>query len=462
MSTPNSRRIKSAGPDETGLQLASRIVALLKSGRSYSVKHAAFTQQLENFLALLQPPLRASRVLRFEALDGDLQLNGERMPLRSPLARQAEFLVSEFEARTIAGLEFTTVLTLPALVAFMEMFVAGERWKGEELIHACQATGIEGVRVLPIVPLAASAGAAAASDALPESLGASRAAWTALYAGTQQLLSGDALDHGIELRHLKRLAQPVVDAVLQGERIAAALAHVTPGETVWAHAMHVALTAISTGAQLGLTRRDLADVMIAALLHDTGHDWDASALGSDDSPPASHTREGLRRMAWVTTLNRNSLDAMRTTLEHHDPCTCDPCGQQPALLSQLIGIADAYVTLLSHGGPRDQRMSPAGALTRVIGPLRSYWHPALSIALVQALGLHPPGQVVELDDGSVARIVVPVPGDPERPWIQMVVDDQGRGLPKSARELVLLPEDRRITRDVPISDWPSGTGRSAA
>ena len=51
MSTPNFRRIESAGPDETGLQLASRMVALLKSGRSYSVKHVAFTQQLENFRA---------------------------------------------------------------------------------------------------------------------------------------------------------------------------------------------------------------------------------------------------------------------------------------------------------------------------------------------------------------------------------------------------------------------------
>ena len=462
MSTPNFRRIESAGPDETGLQLASRMVALLKSGRSYSVKHVAFTQQLENFLVLLQPLLRASGVLRFEARDGELHMNGERMPLRSPLARQAEFLVSELEARTIAGLEFTSVLTLPALVAFMEMFVAGERWKGEELVHACQAAGIDGVRALSLVTLAASAGAAAATDELPEALGASRAAWAALYAGTQQLLSGDALDHGIELRHLKRLAQPVVEAVLQGERITAALAHVTPGETVWAHAMHVALAAISTGAQLGLTRRDLADVAIAALLHDAGHDWGASALDTDDRPHAPHAREGLRRMAWVTTLNRNSLDAMRTTLEHHDPLPSGPSEQPPALLSQLVGIADAYVTLLSHGGPRDQRMSPAGALTRVIGPLRSYWHPALSIALVQALGLHPPGQVVELDDGSIARIVVPVPGDPERPWIQVVVDDQGRGLPKAARQLVLLPDDRHITRDVPILDWPAGMDRSAA
>ena len=449
-------------PDETGLQLASRFVALVKSGRAYSVKHVAFTQQLENFIVLLRPLLMERQVVRFDAPEGDLCLNGERLPLRSPLHRQAELLVAEFDARTIAGVEITPDVSLTALQAFFGYFLVSERWKGEDLIQACQGTGILGVRALSVIPAAASASASAAADELPETLGAAREAWAALSAGTQQLLSGDALDQGIELRHLKRLLQPVVDAVLAGERLTAALAHLQPGEPRWAHALHVMLTAISTGGALGLSRRDLADVAIAALLHDSGHDWGANALDHDDSQPAPHTLEGMRRMAWVTTLNRNSLDAMRAALEHHDPCTSLRHGAQPALLSQLVGIADAYVTLASRGGRRDERLSPASALARVIGPLRSHWHPALVVALVQALGLHPPGQVVELDDGSVARTLAPMPDNAERSWIQILVDDRGRTLPRAARAAGPLPEGRRITRALPLEEWPAEPGRSAA
>jgi len=79
-------------------------------------------------------------------------------------------------------------------------------------------------------------GAETAADALPATLGASREAWATLYAGTQTLLSGDAFDHGVELRHVKRMVQPLVDSALAGDRIVAALARVAPGESVWAHA----------------------------------------------------------------------------------------------------------------------------------------------------------------------------------------------------------------------------------
>ncbi len=496
MSQRTSSNPEPDGHVEAGLQLATRLVALVKSGRAYSVSHIAFTQQLENYLALLAPLLRDKGVVRFDAPDGDLHLNGERLPRRTQLQRHSELLVQEFDARAISGIEFAPGIALPELQSFMAMFVSSERWKGSDLITACQSAGIHTVRALPALMPAVQAGAAAAALELPAVLGSSREAWAALYSGTQQLLSGDALDHGIELRHLKRLAQPVVDAALEGERIAAVLAHIAPGETRWAHAAHTALAALSIGVRLGLSRHDLADVMIAALLHDTGQGWGDNAPDASDAPPVPHTREGLRRMAWVTTLNRNSLDAMRTTLEHHDPGTPDAAGSSPALLSQLVGIADAYVTLLSRGTERrgaraaahgassarrgttgdasgrasgrhadaapDERLSPGGALARIVGPMRSHWHPALSIALVRALGIHPPGQVVELDDGSVARTVVPSPDDLERPWIELLVDERGRAVPRAARQVTTIPDGRRIAHALPRDQWPTDDARNVA
>ena len=462
MSKRTAKRAGREGMAETAMQLASRLVALVRSGRAYSVRHIAYTQQLDNFLVLLMPLLGEARVVRFDAPDGELCLNGERLPHRSQHQKHLEMLVQEFGARTIAGVEFKPGVTLHQLEAFMEMFVASERWKGSDLIEACHAAGITDVSAIGLVTHDDIAIAEAAAHPAPGTLGPARDAWTVFGAGVQQVLSGDALDHGIELRHLKRLAHPLIDAVIERQPIAAALAQIEPGQPAWAHAAHVTLLAVCIGVRLGLSRRDLADIAIAALLHDAGHGWGANALDHDDTPPSPHTREGLRRMAWVTTLNRNSLDAMRAALEHHEPCVADTSRHGPALLSQLVGIADAYVALLSRGSRLDERLSPAGALARVVGPLRPLWHPALPVALLRALGVHPPGQVVELDDGSVACTVMPASEDPERPWIQVTIDERGRPLPPAARETVPLPDGRRIARALPLGDWLRGKANEAA
>jgi hypothetical protein len=432
------------------LQLASRFMALLKSGRSYAVGHTAFTQQLDNYLTLLEPVLRAQGHARFDAPDGDLCMNGECLPFRPNMHPALERLAREFAARSVDGIEFVSGVTLPEFQSFMELFLQGESWKGHELITACHDAGIMRVRALAQRSIAAAHGDGDARDVLAVAPAATRAAWAALFTASHELLSRDTLDHGVELRHLKRIAQPLVDSVLAAEPIAAALARVTPGESVGAHAAHTTLAAVCVGARLGLGRHDVMDIAVAALLHDVGHGW-AEPAGTPDASP--HTREGVRRIACATTLNACSLDAMRTALEHHDPGTTG-LWPAPALLSRLVGLSDAYVTFLSRGATRAQWISPSSALARVLELLRPDGPPALGVALLRALGCYPPGQLVELDDGAIARALVPVAEEPERPWVELVADERGMLIPGARREGMPLPHGRRITRALSRDQWP--------
>ena len=436
------------------LQLASRFTALVRSGRAYAIGHITYTQQLDNYLTLLEPMLRAHGQVRLDAPDGDLCVNGERLPFRQNTHRALEQLVQEFAARAVDGVEFVSGVTLAEFQSFMGLFLQGERWKGHEFITACHDAGILHVQALAQRSAAADQVAEDAADVLPEAPGlaldAIRTAWNAVFTACHELLSGDALDHGLEIRHVKRIVQPLVDSVLAGERITAALARVTPGESVGAHAAHTALAAVSVGARLGFGRHDLMDLAVAALLHDVGHAWTGTGSAASLAP---HTREGVRRIAWATTLNPSSLDAMRTALEHHDAATGGGPGA-PALFSRLVGAADAYVTLLSRGSTRAEWISPSGAIARVLELLRVNGPPALAAALVRALGCYPPGQLVELDDGAIARAVVPVADAPERPWVQPVTDVRGMLIADARREAMPLPDARWITRALPRDQWP--------
>src|SRR5262249_37412061 len=95
---------------------------------------------------------------------------------------------------------------------------------------------------------------------------------------------------------------------------------------------------------------------------------------------------------------------------------------------------------------------PSVALARVLDQLPGH-QAAISSALVRALGCHPPGQMVELDDGWTARVVLPGAADPERPWVQLVADRRGRLLPGFPEVATLKPE-RSVARALRREEWP--------
>ena len=442
---------------ESALQLASRFWALVRSGRAYSVGHVTYTSQLERYIGLLSSALEQDGVVRFNAPEGELCMNGVPLPDRANMQRAFESLVQEFAARTLEGIEFTRGLSLGELETFMSYFLPGERWKGAELIAACDDAGLVHARALPLRLMAEPLGAGELPEPTPEAVPVLPPAWRAVLAGARALLEGDAMDQGIELRHVKRLLRPLIDAVLGGERLVALLAQITPREAAWRHAAHTALLAVCVGVRLGLSRRELADVAVAALLHDAGHGWGEAGgpeIAEEGREPAPHTREGLRRVAWSTTLNGTSLGVMRAALEHHLPALGDTEGLPFSLRSQIVSVCDAYVTLLSRGDTLEAWLSPNSALVRVIGPLRDRWHPALPLALVRALGVHPPGQYVELDDGSIARAMGPHGDDPERPWIEPVADARGVMILPAQRRAAPIPAQLYVSRALPRAEWP--------
>jgi len=450
---------------EIALQLASRFWQLVKSGRAYSVGHVTYTTQLESYITLLSTALEKDGAVRFDASDGALCMNGELLPDRAHMQKALESLVQEFGARTLEGIEFTRGITLGELETFMSYFLPGERWKGAELVAACDDAGLVHARALPLRVAAEPLGVALLGESSQEAAD-TPPAWRALLSGARALLEGDAMDLGLELRHVKRMLRPLIDAVLAGERLVALLAEVPPRESAWSHAAHTTLLTLCVGARLGLSRHELADLAVAALLHDAGHGWGEAGgpeMVEEHREPAPHTREGLRRVAWSTTLNRTSLGAMRAALEHHLPTLGETGECLPfSLLSQIVSMCDAYTTLLSRGDKLESRLSPSSALVRVIGPFRDRWHPALPPALVRVLGVHPPGQYVELDDGSIARAVGPDPDDPERPWIERVVDTRGVPILPGQRQAAPLPTQHFVARALPREEWPRKLTRRPA
>src|SRR5205814_4440170 len=99
---------------------------------------------------------------------------------------------------------------------------------------------------------------------------AKRVFWRAVL-GTKKILLRARQSGRPDLRQAKRLVQPVVVSVMRHEYSIVGLTAVQDhDEYTYAHCVIVSILSVGMGQALGLPRQVLADLGVAALLHDIG------------------------------------------------------------------------------------------------------------------------------------------------------------------------------------------------
>ncbi len=337
---------------ELGLRLIMRLSALIRVGKAYQVGNQVFTQQIMSFHEAAKAALGEAEELILVSLDTDLYVNGFRIPIRTANLRFHQSVLEEFKRRKVAGIKIERGVEVQEIESFFAFFMQPDVYHGTSLREVCLAAGIDGI--LPAIHASTEApeseffegepdpeegdqeeddeawGAAAPPELeergrVPK--GAARKSYRVAMLGTRSLLATTSLSQGLELRHAKRVVQPLVDGAFANEPVVVGLT--TLGhhdEFTYAHSVNVCMVAVTMGHYLGLDRRALADLGVAALLHDVGKNAVAHLIQrpfdefTDDERIAAerHPVEGAKLLARSTALNPTTLRCIRVALEHHE------------------------------------------------------------------------------------------------------------------------------------------------
>ncbi len=217
------------------------------------------------------------------------------------------------------------------------------------------------------------------------------------------------------------------------------------------HMVNVSVLTMAQARSLGITGTLLRQFGLAGLMHDIGKiRTPAEILTKSDRLTDAEFAVMMRHPLDGAEILRRRLDlpplAAVVALEHHLRIdrTGYPAGVERSslnLATQLCSIADVYDAMRSQRAY--QRAFPTD---RIMAVLQQHDRKRFDDRLVrrfgQLMGVYPIGNIVRLDNGSLAVVTRIHAPDPARPAVRVVVDPSGKRLDRPY-DLALWTEEGR-------------------
>jgi len=459
---------------ELGGPLLLRLSALMRTARTYDVSNRAFQKQMQDFMLLVNQLLEHEDEVTLVVVADYLYLNGVRIKATAGILGPYHTIMADFERRQVGGVRILQGVQEPEVERFFQIFLAAEdRALAEHLAETLTQAAIVHIVPVPVSEIDTEDLTRELDDQpghQSERRQAKKVFWRAVM-GAKKIVLRARQSGRPDLRHAKRVVQPIVDNILKHEySIVGLTALKDHDEYTYKHCVNVAVLSISMGQTLGLPRQALADLGVSGLLHDLGKMTIPSdvlrkpgALTADEwKQMRRHPIEGALMIARMPGLSTVMLDAMRGCLEHHMnynrtgyPDVDLDWGQ--ATMSRIVAMSDCFDAITAHRAYHSRPRTPFEGLQLLLGPNRINFDPAVLWALVRTVGLYPAGTVVQTASGHVALSMSPNPKDVTRPFCRVLLNPDGQPPPEDAPVMwdpmpdsdhavrVLVPEEFKVS-----------------
>jgi HD-GYP domain-containing protein (c-di-GMP phosphodiesterase class II) len=213
-------------------------------------------------------------------------------------------------------------------------------------------------------------------------------------------------------------------------------------EYTFTHALHICILAVGLGHAIGLPTAQLKELGVSALLHDVGKVFvPLEILRKPDKLTPEEFKAIARHPVDGALIlfrqERAPAVAPVVAFEHH--IQCDGTGYPQVdghwelnLYSLMVSISDVYDALTTER-PYRPPLSPERALELMHDPERGQFDERLLGRFTEMLGKYPAGTLVRLTTGDLAIVSRSNPLNASRPFVNLVVNDDGRRVLSATR-----------------------------
>ena len=390
---------------ELGKDLVNYLFMALRTMQIHALDNDAVGEPLRRMEATLDALLDDLDSAEALNVEGQMYLNDLRLRFPAAAYSNVQFITNLMSRHGVGGFVFGEKLDLAQLRSLMQVLLNKVPPKGPEAQPLTELR--EAVRELELPGVRLEAPYTFKPAGFEEAEREDRDPVTSLYAAAlvtmQQHAAGLQESGRVQALALRKVVHPMVDLCTQEPELFLRMHSITGLAEPWVeHAVNTAILSIAMGRLLSLARPQLAELGLAAMLHDVGR----LELDRHQAPAPSHSHPiaGVRAMLRQSEYGPGAMHRMRSALEHH----IHPGGGFPplhvhrlTLFTRVVQVAEFYLAAVHPAGGARPGAEALELLQGATGTLC----PATSGLLVRLLGRWPLGSVVRLSDGQLAVVV---------------------------------------------------------
>lgn len=446
MTTGSGRELHHDG-DEAFLRVAGRalllaLYAALRSLKLYPLENSTVQKALDDLQRECQAVLAAEGEIEVRLAGDFIFVNSTRLRLELDNFTAISHLMQLFRAfevgvlRVHPGVERSEWQVLLSL--FLTLGPEPPERRQELLLSRLGSSNVRGLE------LDATSGADA-EDELRHAREQAKRTYSHGVAVTREVINSIRIGRTSNLKRAKQAVQMIVDQVLNNETSILGLTTLRDyDEYTFTHSVNVCIFAVALGRKIGLTKLQLYDLGMTALLHDVGKaqipvDVLNKVGGLDEDEWTliqQHPWRGALTLFRLRGYDEIPYRSILVAHEHHmkTDLTGYPRHVRPrelGIYSRIVAVADGFDAATTRRVYQTTPIEPDQVLREMWENPRRGYDPVVVKALINLIGIYPVGTCVVLDTFEVGIVASVNPSREflHRPLVHLTVDPDGAVIP---------------------------------
>lgn len=257
---------------------------------------------------------------------------------------------------------------------------------------------------------------------------------------TKEVINSIRMGRSANIKKIKRVVQGIVDQILNEETSLIGLTTLRDyDEYTFTHSVNVCIFSVALGRKIGLTRLQLCDLGLAALMHDIGKTGVPLDILNKPSSLTDEEWKVITDHPWLGVIALSKMRAMDISyrsiivaFEHHKKTdlTGYPKHIRPrtlSILSKIVSVADGFDAATTRRAYQTTPLSPADVLQEMTCNAKRGMDQVVVKAFMSLVGHYPVGTSVVLDTMELGIVhgANPSPNAISRPIVRIIADEKG-------------------------------------